>query len=72
MIALKAEGITMSAPSPITATPVETVRNPSRPWPPYNFFRIKAAYFTDDEYYEKLDKELQWTARCATTACADR
>ncbi len=25
-----------------------------------NFFRIKAAYFTDDEYYEKLDKELQW------------
>ena len=23
-----------------------------------NFFRIKPAYFTDDEYYEKLDKEL--------------
>ena len=25
-----------------------------------NFFRIKSAYFTDDEYYEKLDKELSW------------
>ena len=27
-----------------------------------NFFRIKPAYFTDDEYYEKLDKELTWLA----------
>jgi transcriptional regulator with XRE-family HTH domain len=27
-----------------------------------NFFRIKPAYFTDDEYYEKLDKELSWLA----------
>ena len=27
-----------------------------------NFFRIKPAYFTDDEYYEKLDKELAWLA----------
>jgi thiamine monophosphate synthase len=27
-----------------------------------NFFRIKAAYFTDDEYYEKLEKELAWLA----------
>ena len=25
-----------------------------------NFFRIKPAYFTDDEYYGKLDKELAW------------
>jgi hypothetical protein len=25
-----------------------------------NFFRIRPAYFTDDEYYEKLDKELSW------------
>jgi thiamine monophosphate synthase len=25
-----------------------------------NFFRIKSAYFTDDEYYEKLDRELSW------------
>jgi transcriptional regulator with XRE-family HTH domain len=25
-----------------------------------NFFRIKPAYFTDDDYYEKLDKELSW------------
>jgi thiamine monophosphate synthase len=27
-----------------------------------NFFRIKPAYFTDDEYYEKLDQELAWLA----------
>lgn len=27
-----------------------------------NFFRIKPAYFTDDDYYEKLDKELVWLA----------
>ena len=27
-----------------------------------NFFRIKPEYFTDDEYYEKLDKELTWLA----------
>jgi hypothetical protein len=27
-----------------------------------NFFRIKPAYFTDDEYYEKLDQELSWLA----------
>lgn len=27
-----------------------------------NFFRIKPAYFTDDDYYERLDKELSWLA----------
>ena len=27
-----------------------------------NFFRVKPAYFTDDEYYQKLDKELTWLA----------
>lgn len=27
-----------------------------------NFFRIKPAYFTNDEYYEKLDQELAWLA----------
>src|ERR1700746_4166970 len=59
--ALKAEGIAMSAPSlaqlrscnrtnPSTATMAALA----------NFFRIKSAYFTDDEYYEKLDKELSW------------
>jgi transcriptional regulator with XRE-family HTH domain len=59
--ALKAEGITMSAPylsqlrsgnrtNPSTATMAALA----------NFFRIKSAYFTDDEYYEKLDKELSW------------
>lgn len=61
--ALKAEGITMSAPylsqlrsgnrtNPSTATMAALA----------NFFRIKSAYFTDDEYYEKLDKELSWLA----------
>jgi transcriptional regulator with XRE-family HTH domain len=61
--ALKAEGITMSAPylsqlrsgnrtNPSTATMAALA----------NFFRIKPAYFTDDEYYEKLDNELSWLA----------
>ena len=61
--ALKAEGITMSAPylsqlrsgnrtNPSTATMAALA----------NFFRIKPAYFTDDEYYEKLDRELSWLA----------
>jgi thiamine monophosphate synthase len=27
-----------------------------------NFFRIKPAFFTDDDYHEKLDKELTWLA----------
>ena len=27
-----------------------------------NYFRIKPAYFTDDDYYEKLDRELTWLA----------
>jgi transcriptional regulator with XRE-family HTH domain len=57
--ALKAEGITMSAPY------LSQLRSGNRTNPSSatmaalaNFFRIKAAYFTDDEYYEKLDKEL--------------
>lgn len=61
--ALKAEGITMSAPylsqlrwgnrtNPSSATMAALA----------NFFRIKPAYFTDDEYYEKLDAELSWLA----------
>jgi transcriptional regulator with XRE-family HTH domain len=61
--ALKAEGITMSAPylsqlrsgnrtNPSTATMAALA----------NFFRIKSAYFTDDDYYEKLDSELLWLA----------
>ncbi|HTQ21518.1 transcriptional regulator [Mycobacterium sp.] len=59
--ALKAEGVTMSAPylsqlrsgnrtNPSTATMAALA----------NFFRIKSTYFTDDEYYEKLDSELSW------------
>jgi len=28
-----------------------------------NFFRIKPEYFTDDEYFEKLDKELTYLAQ---------
>jgi hypothetical protein len=27
-----------------------------------NFFRIKPEFFTDDDYYEKLDKELTFLA----------
>jgi transcriptional regulator with XRE-family HTH domain len=61
--ALKAEGITMSAPY------LSQLRSGNRTNPSAatmaalaNFFRIKSAYFTDDEYYEKLDRELSWLA----------
>ncbi|AFP42689.1 secretion protein EspR [Mycolicibacterium smegmatis] len=61
--ALKSEGITMSAPY------LSQLRSGNRTNPSAatmaalaNFFRIKPAYFTDDEYYEKLDKELTWLA----------
>jgi len=59
--ALKSEGITMSAPY------LSQLRSGNRTNPSSatmaalaNFFRIRPAYFTDDEYYEKLDKELSW------------
>src|ERR1700759_5767574 len=59
--ALKAEGITMSAPY------LSQLRSGNRTNPSWatlaalaNFFRIKSSYFTDDEYYEKLDQELAW------------
>jgi transcriptional regulator with XRE-family HTH domain len=61
--ALKAEGITMSAPY------LSQLRSGNRTNPSSatmaalaNFFRIKSSYFTDDEYYEKLDKELAWVS----------
>jgi transcriptional regulator with XRE-family HTH domain len=61
--ALKSEGITMSAPY------LSQLRSGNRTNPSSatmaalaNFFRIKPAYFTDDEYYEKLDRELGWLA----------
>ncbi len=61
--ALKSEGVTMSAPY------LSQLRSGNRTNPSAatmaalaNFFRIKPAYFTDDEYYEKLDKELTWLA----------
>ncbi|OBF54275.1 secretion protein EspR [Mycobacterium sp. 852002-53434_SCH5985345] len=61
--ALKAEGITMSAPY------LSQLRSGNRTNPSSatmaalaNFFRIKPAYFTDDEYYEKLDQELSFLA----------
>jgi transcriptional regulator with XRE-family HTH domain len=61
--ALKAEGVTMSAPY------LSQLRSGNRTNPSSatmaalaNFFRIRSAYFTDDEYYEKLDKELSWLA----------
>lgn len=61
--ALKSEGVTMSAPY------LSQLRSGNRTNPSTatmgalaNFFRIKPAYFTDDEYYEKLDQELAWLA----------
>ena len=61
--ALKAEGITMSAPY------LSQLRSGNRTNPSSatmaalaNFFRIKPAYFTDDEYYERLDRELSLLA----------
>jgi transcriptional regulator with XRE-family HTH domain len=59
--ALKSEGVTMSAPY------LSQLRSGNRTNPSSttmaalaNFFRIKPAYFTDDEYYEKLEEELSW------------
>lgn len=59
--ALKSEGITMSAPY------LSQLRSGNRTNPSAatttalaNFFRIKPAYFTDDDFYEKLDGELVW------------
>ena len=59
--ALKAEGITMSAPY------LSQLRSGNRTNPSAatmaalaNFFRIKPAFFTDDDYYAKLDAELEW------------
>jgi transcriptional regulator with XRE-family HTH domain len=61
--ALKAEGITMSAPY------LSQLRSGNRTNPSAatmaalaNFFRIKPAYFTDDEYFERLNQELTWLA----------
>lgn len=61
--ALKAEGITMSAPY------LSQLRSGNRTNPSAttmtalaNFFRIKSEYFTDDDYYEKMDRELTWLA----------
>ena len=61
--ALKAEGITMSAPY------LSQLRSGNRTNPSAatmaalaNFFRIKSAYFTNDEYFERLDQELSWLA----------
>ena len=61
--ALKAEGVTMSAPY-LSQLRSGNRGNPSRATMAAlaNFFRIKPEYFTDDEYYEKLDKELTWLA----------
>ena len=62
--ALHAEGITT-----VSAPYLSQLRSGNRTNPSAatmaalaNFFRIKPAYFTDDEYYQKLDKELTWLA----------
>jgi transcriptional regulator with XRE-family HTH domain len=61
--ALKSEGITMSAPY------LSQLRSGNRTNPSSttmtalaNFFRIKPEYFTDDDYYAKMDRELTWLA----------
>ena len=61
--ALKSEGITMSAPY------LSQLRSGNRTNPSAatmtalaNFFRIKPEYFTYDDYYEKMDRELTWLA----------
>lgn len=61
--ALKAEGITMSAPY------LSQLRSGNRTNPSpatvialANFFRVRPAYFTDDNYCETLDRELSWLA----------
>src|ERR1700756_1554861 len=61
--ALEAGGVRMTAPY------LSQLRSGSRTNPSAatmaalaNFFRIKPAYFTDDEYYAKLDEELAWLA----------
>lgn len=57
--ALKAEGLTMSAPY-LSQLRSGTRTNPSRTTMAAlaNFFRIRPAFFTDDSYYAKLDQEL--------------
>ncbi len=61
--ALKAEGVIDVGSVPVAA-PLRQPHQPSAATMAAlaNFFRIKPAYFTDDEYYEKLDKELTWLA----------
>ena len=62
--ALKAEGVTMSAPY------LSQLRSGNRTNPSMatmtalaNFFRIKPDFFTDDTYFGKLDAELSWLAQ---------
>lgn len=57
--ALKAEGLTMSAPY-LSQLRSGTRTNPSPTTMSAlaNFFRIRPAFFTDDAYYAKLDQEL--------------
>ena len=61
--ALQSEGVIMSAPY------LSQLRSGNRTNPSAatmaalaNFFRIKPDFFTDDEYYRKLDQELTWLA----------
>src|SRR5690606_13246126 len=61
--ALKAEGITMSAPY------LSQLRSGNRTNPSAatmtalaTFCRIKPEYFSDDDYCEKMDRELTWLA----------
>ncbi|MGL4305253.1 MAG: transcriptional regulator [Mycobacteriaceae bacterium] len=61
--ALKAEGVTMSAPY-LSQLRSGNRTNPSKATLAAlaNFFRIKKEYFTNDDYARKLDAELEWLA----------
>ncbi|WP_319432922.1 helix-turn-helix domain-containing protein [Mycobacterium sp. RTGN5] len=61
--ALRDKGIVMSAPY-LSRLRSGAQRRPSAEAMAglANFFHIKPDFFTDDAYYEKLDKELTWLA----------
>lgn len=60
--ALKADGIPMTAPYLSQLRSGNRTPSASTVAALANFFRIKPAYFTDNEYYQKLDEELAWLA----------
>jgi transcriptional regulator with XRE-family HTH domain len=62
--ALKVEGITAMSPPYLSQLRSGARTNPSKATMTAlaNFFRIHQDYFTDDDYYRRLDQELTWWA----------